>query len=120
MASSDNFENTLEMTAPAGGVTVGTMVFDATLRVLVLPLTTATSGNTYCAKVAGKVLSVPVVSTAAYSQGQALAWSTTSTALGAITTGTTANSQAVAAAAIASGATTGDVILRFPQAFVAP
>jgi hypothetical protein len=55
MATSDNFEGTLAMVAPAGGVTVGTPVYNSTSKQVCLPMTAATSGNTYSAKVVGLV-----------------------------------------------------------------
>lgn len=120
MPASDNFECTLEFVAPAGGVTAGTMVFVTANRNLILPMTTATSGNTYTGKVMGKVTGIAVTATQAMVAGTPLAWNTTNTLLAAIASGTTANAQAIAATAIAASASTTDVILIFPQAVVTP
>lgn len=109
MATSSNFEGTMELTAPAGGVTVGTLVYNSTSKMVVLPMTAATSGNTYTAKVVGLVKSVLKVTGAAWTQGRSLSW--TSTKFKSCTGST---SQATAFNAAASGDTTGDVILRFP------
>ena len=46
MASKSNYAGTVVATAPAGGVTAGTVVFNAAYRTLLLPLTSATSGAT--------------------------------------------------------------------------
>ncbi len=120
MANSSNYEGTLLFTAPAGGVTAGTLVFDATNRVLNLPTVTATSGNTYAGKVAGMVISAPCASGQAYNAGQPVLWSTGNTNLTVATTGTTVNHHAVAAKEIATGSVTGDFIISLPFAYARP
>jgi predicted RecA/RadA family phage recombinase len=118
MATSDNFEGTLAMVAPAGGVTVGTPVYNSTSKQVCLPMTAATSGNTYSAKVVGLVKTVAKLTGVAWVQGRSLRW-ISSTSRFAVTTATTQISQGSAAAAAAAGDTTGDVILRFPVPGVA-
>lgn len=120
MASKSNYEGTITATAPAGGVTAGTVVFNTSYRTLLLPLTSATSGATYTALADGCVVSAPVASGAAYAAGQSLGWSTANTNLGAIVTGTTANAHAFPIAAVASGSTTADVVIHLPRAVVVP
>lgn len=120
MASKSNYEGTVVAVAPAGGVTAGTVVFNASYRTLLLPLTSATSGATYTALADGCVVSAPVASAAAYAAGQSLAWSTANSNLGAIVTGTTANAHAFPISAVASGATTADVVIHLPRAVVVP
>lgn len=118
MAASNNFEDTLAMVAPAGGAVVGTPIYNSTAKNVVLPMTAATSGNTYSAKVLGLVTGAAKLTGVAWVQGRPLRW-ISSTSKFAVTTATTQVSQAVAAAAAAAGDTTGDVILRFPVPGVA-
>ena len=111
MATSHDFDGTLPRVAPAGGATAGNIVADATDFVVCLALTTATSGNTYIAKVQGRVNGVARLTGAAWTAGQPLAWA--SSKLTHVITG--AHVIGHAAAAAASGDTTGDVILCLPQ-----
>jgi membrane-bound inhibitor of C-type lysozyme len=120
MASSSNFEGTVLFTAPAGGVTAGTLSFDETRRVLNLPTVTATSGNTYAGKVDGLVVSAPCASGQAYTAGQPVLWSTGNTNLTVATTGTTVNHHAYAAKDIVTGSTTGDFLISLPFAYARP
>jgi hypothetical protein len=113
MPTSDNFEQTLALTAPAGGAVVGTLILAATSNMVILPMTAATSGNTYTGKVVGLVKSVIKKSNAAWVVGDSLRFTGTKFAR---TTINTQVSQATAAAAATSGAIVGDVILRFPCA----
>lgn len=111
MPTSDNFDETLEFVAPVGGATTGTLiVFTAAQGTAVLPLTTATSGNTFVGKVTGRVKSV-TKTTVAWITGEALLITTAGVAA-AVTAGNFSN--AIAATASAATATTGDVILRAP------
>lgn len=114
MATSDNFEGTLAMVAPAGGAVVGTPIYNSTSKLVCLPMTAATSGNTYTGKVNGLIKTTAKLTGVAWVQGQPLRWLTTNR--WAKTTINTHVSQGVAAAAAAAGDTTGDVILRFPVA----
>jgi hypothetical protein len=110
-----------ECTAPAGGVTAFTLkMLDTQDRSVVLPLATATSGNTFPALVAGDLDGAPIATTVACVHGAPLAWSTTNSNFAEVATGTSANTQAVADAVIASGSTTASLILRFPTVFAAP
>ncbi len=118
--TSDNFEGTIQQVALAGGATVGTMHFETTSRLPSLPMTTATSGNTFIGKVMGLVRSAPVASAAAIKAGMALNWNTTTNLYTPIVTGTTAIVNAYAFGAIAISSTTGDVILCLPTAIVLP
>lgn len=120
MSSKSNYEGTITATAPAGGVTAGTVVFSTAHRCLLLPMISALSGATYTALADGCVVSAPVSSGAAYAAGQSLGWSTASSYLAAITTGTTANAQAFPISAVASGSTTADVVIHPPRAVVVP
>lgn len=115
---SSNFEETLEMTAPAGGAVVGTPIYNSTSKVVSLPMTAATSGNTYTGKVTGMVRAMAKLTGVAWVQGRSLRW-ISSTSKWAVTTATTQVSQGSAAATQAAGDTTGDVILRFPVPGVA-
>lgn len=115
MPSKGNYEGTLTLLAPAGGVTAGTMVFVATAlkRYAVLPMTTATSGNTYSGLVEGYIVGAPVSTLcAAITGGVPLLWQTTVAKFKHVTAA--GNSQAVSVGTITAGATTADVILRFP------
>lgn len=111
MPTSNNFEGTMELTAPAGGVTAGTMSYNSTSKMVVLPMTTATSGNTYTGKVMGLVKTVPKLSGAAWTVLRSLTWVSSTSKFKSSTGGA---SQAVAFNAAASADTTGDVILRLP------
>ena len=119
MPSKGNFEGTLRLLAPAGGVTAGTMIFVATARnrYAVLPMTSATSGNTYVGMVEGYVKDAPVSTTCtATTGGVPLTWLTTVGKFKQLTAAT--NAQALSVGTISSGATTADVILRFPASIV--
>lgn len=120
MATSDNFDDTLPLIAPVGGQTVSTMFFDANTRLLALATTAAASGLQFAGKVFGRVADCPVVSTVTITQGQSLAWLTTTNNLSTSATGVNANSHAIAAYSQAAGGTTVDVILTFPRAFLFP
>lgn len=120
MPTSDNFDDTLALVAPVGGAAVSTMVFDANTRLLALATTAAVSGLQYAGKVFGRVKACPIVSTVTITQGQSLAWLTTTNNLSTSVTGVNANSHAVAAYSQAAGGTTLDVILTFPRAFLFP
>lgn len=115
MPSKGNFEGAIQLLAPAGGVTAGTMIFVATARnrYAVLPMTTATSGNTYTGLVEGYIKDAPVSTLcAATTGGVPLTWLTT---VGKFKHMTAAgNAQALSVGTISAGATTADVILRFP------
>lgn len=119
MPSKGNFEGTLQLLAPAGGVTAGTFVFVSTSlnRQLVLPLTSATSGNYYTALVEGYVKDAPVSTTcAATTGGVPLRWFTTVSKFKHLTAAS--NAQAYSVGTITAGATTADVILHFPTSVV--
>lgn len=120
MATSGNFEQTMTLVAPAGGVTAFTLSFNTTSRVISLPLQTATSGNSYVGKVVGFVGTAPVASVAAMVAGQPLTWSTANTNFTPVVTGTTAVVHAWLAAPSVSTTLTGDVILTLPTAVVLP
>jgi hypothetical protein len=115
MPSKGNFAGTLQLLAPAGGVTAGTMIFVATARnrYAVLPMTTATSGNTYTGLVEGYVKDAPVSTLcAATTGGVPLIWLTTVGKFKHVTAA--GNTQAISVGTITAGATTADVILRLP------
>lgn len=121
MASSDNFEGTLSLATPSGGVTAGTVIIDATTRVVMLPMTTtAVTTVNFVARVAGRIKSAPVISTMTGVQGASVQWSTSTSNFVYPTTGTTAQVQAVLCANFATGGTTADVILDMPRAYIAP
>jgi hypothetical protein len=114
MATSHDFDETLSYAAPAGGATAGTMLYNATSKMVVLPLTTATSGNTFTAKIRGLVKGAPrstAVSTA-WTVGIGLAWVTATSKFKIATAASLAAAQA--AAVTGTTDTTGDVILIFP------
>ena len=116
-STSNNFEGVQPCLAPAGGVTAYTPSYNATSKMLTLPMTTATSGNTYSGKVTGLVKGMAKFTGVAWVHGQALRW-ITSLNLWKITTINTHVSQGSASTAATAAATTGDVILRFPCAGV--
>jgi hypothetical protein len=110
-----------ELTAPAGGVTAFTLLMlDTQDRPVVLPLATATSGNTFPAMVEGGIAGAPINTTVACVHGAPLAWSTANSNFAEVATGSTANTQAVADQVIATSTATASLILRFPTAFLAP
>lgn len=109
-----------EMTAPAGGVTAFTLLCDATDRTVVLPLATATSGNSYPALVEGGIAGAAIATTVSGGQGLPLAWSTANSNFAEVASGTSANTQAVLDAVITSGTATAALILRFPTVYAAP
>lgn len=110
-----------ELTAPAGGVTAFTLLMlDTQDRPVVLPLATATSGNTFPALVEGGIAGAAVNTTVACVHGAPLAWSTTNSNFAEVATGSTANTQAVADQVIVTSTATASLILRFPTAFLAP
>lgn len=112
-----NFEGTLELTAPAGGAVVGTPIYNSTSKMVVYPMTAATSGNTYTGRVAGMVINARKLTGVAWVAGQSLRF-ISSTSKWAKTTINTHVSQATAAGSPASADLYGDVILRFPVAGV--
>jgi hypothetical protein len=119
MPSKSNYEGTLRLLAPAGGVTAGTMVFVATARnrYAILPMTTATSGNFYTGMIEGYVKDAPVSTLcAATTGGVPLLWLTTVAKFKHLTAA--GNAQALSVTTITAGATTADVILRFPSSIV--
>ena len=113
---SSNFDDTLELTAPAGGAVVGTPIYNATSKLVSYPQTAATSGNTYTGKVNGMIKNARKLTGTAWVAGQSLRWLTTNK--WAKTTINTHVSQATAAGDPASADLYGDVILRFPVAGV--
>ena len=110
-----NFDETLPLTAPAGGAVVGTPIYNSTSKLVSYPMTAANSGNTYTGKVNGRVNSARKLSGVAWVAGQPLRW-VSSLNKWAKTTINTHVSQAVAAADAASADLYGDIILRFPVA----
>lgn len=112
---SDNFDDTLNLTAPAGGAAVGTPIYNSTSKLVSYPMTAATSGNTYTGKVNGRVNSIRKLTGVAWVAGQPLRW-ISSLSKWSKTTINTHVSQGVAAADAASADLYGDVILRFPVA----
>lgn len=111
MATSHDFEGALSFVAPAGGATAGTLIVDSTTKAVILPLTTATSGNSYVGKCSGRVNGVARLTATDWIAGMRLAHDGT-----AFTTVTTGAVACVAHAAAAATATTGDVILHLPDA----
>ncbi len=114
---SSNFDDTLELTAPAGGAVVGTPIYNNTSKLVAYPMTPATSGATYTGKVNGMIRNARKLTGVAWVAGQALRW-VSSTSKWAKTTINTHVSQATAAGDPASADLYGDVILRFPVAGV--
>lgn len=117
MATSDNFEGTMPLTAPAGGATTGTLIMNATSKLVSMPMTTVTSGNTYTGKVVGLIRNSTKLSGVAWVSGQSLRW-LSSTSKWAKTTINTHVSQGTAYGDATSAAILGDVVLRFPVAGV--
>lgn len=107
-----NTDDTISMAAPAGGVTAGTLLFNATTKSVSLPMTTATSGNTFSNKILGRVNTVPKSTAAAWLGGQPLNWVSSSSAFKIYTAAGVIHARAAADATAA--ATTGDVILITP------
>ncbi len=118
--TSDNFEGTVQQVALAGGAAVGTLHFETSTRAVTLPMTAATSGNTFVGKAMGLIRSAPVASAAAIKALMPLSWNTTTNLFTPVVTGTTAIVQAYAFGAIAISSTTGDVVLCLPSAIVLP
>ena len=114
---SSNFDDNLELTAPAGGAVVGTPIYNSTSKLVAYPLTAAASGSTYTGKVNGLIKNARKLTGTAWVAGQALRW-VSSINKWAKTTINTHVSQATAAGDPASAALYGDVILRFPVAGV--
>jgi predicted metal-dependent phosphotriesterase family hydrolase len=112
---SSNFDDTLELTAPAGGAAVGTPIYNSTSKLVSYPMTAATSGNLYTGKVNGMIKSARKLSGVAWVAGQALRF-VSSTSKWAKTTINTHVTQGTAAADATSADIYGDVILRFPSA----
>lgn len=110
MATSHDWSGCLEFVAPAGGATAGTMIRNSTTLALILPMTTATSGNSYTGKIAGRVNGVARLTATDWIVGMPL--SHDGTAFSTVKTGVAI----VAHAANAATATTGDVILCPPSA----
>lgn len=120
MATSDNFEGTIQQIALAGGATTGSIHFETTTRIATLAMSTATSGNSFVGKCQGLVRNAPVASAAAIKAGMPLTWSTANTNFAPVVTGTTAIVHAYANGAIAISSVLGDVILCLPTAVVLP
>ncbi len=110
MPTPHDFEGTLQPLAPAGGAVVGT-ILKLSNELVCLPMTAAASGVAFVAKVRGRVNTVLANTGAAWTTGQRLAHN--GTAFTHLLSGT-AVVVAIAAAARAASATTGDVILRLP------
>lgn len=117
MATSDNFEGTMALTAPAGGATTGNIIYNATSKLVVMAMTTATSGNTYTGKGNGLIRNSIKLSGTAWVSGQSLRW-LSSVSKWAKTTINTHVSQGVAYGDATSAAILADVVLRFPVAGV--
>ncbi len=117
MSTISDFSGALTFTAPVGGTTAGTVVNVSTVsKIVVYPYTTAASGATFQGYVGTEkvIQTVPKLSTAAWVVGQALAWATATSQFTQVTTGAVAT-VAHAAAAAATGDTTGDVCLCWPS-----
>lgn len=107
-----NTDEVISLAAPAGGATANTLIFSASLKMLVLPMTTATSGNTYSAKILGRVNTVPKSTAGAFTGGQPLNWASTAASFKAYTAGGVIHARAAGDATAA--ATTCDVFLICP------
>jgi hypothetical protein len=110
-STSDNINDVITLTAPAGGVTAGTVSYNSTSKALVLPMTTATSGNTYAGKITGLIRAVAKTTGAAWTVNRSLTWVSSTAKFKSCTGGA---SQATAYNAALTGDTTGDVVLRLP------
>jgi hypothetical protein len=104
---------TVQAVAPAGGVTIKTLVLDSTTRVLLLPLQTATSGSTYTALTTAsmKRLKGVTAGTAAWAAGDKLVYASATSNFLPYASGTAYIICGHAAAAKADAATTGDIDL---------
>ncbi len=107
-----NTDETIVLAAPVGGATYGTVIFNATLKRLYLPMTTAASGVNYTAKVLGRVNTIPKSTAGAFTGGQLLNWASTAASFKAYTAAGVAH--AMAAADATAAATTCDVFLIHP------
>jgi hypothetical protein len=107
-----NYDVDVPMSAPAGGLTAGTLYYNATTKSVYLPMVTATSGNTATVRIFGKATAMPKSTAAAWVCGQGLNWVTSTSAFKVYTAGGVIHARAVADATAA--ATTGDVVLITP------
>lgn len=117
MASKSNFEGTLRLLAPAT-ITAGTLTFlDTALtgRLVVLPMTSVSSGGYYTGLVEGYVKDADLDTTCdAATGGVGLTWNTTNGGFKHLTAAT--NVQAYSVSTITVGTSTADVILVLPRA----
>lgn len=106
MASSDNYEDTLELVAPTAGVVAGTCIRIG--GIVCLPLLTAAATVAFPAKTTGRIKAA-TAATAAWVAGDKLYWDNAAAAFTKTATGNTACGYA--AAIKASATLTGDVLL---------
>ncbi len=114
MATSANFDNIVTPTAPAGGVTAGTMLlYDSTNKLVGLPMTTAASGVTFALKVFGRVNGVTKSTATAWVIGDRLASNSVCVFSVAASTAASTIDRACgfAASTQAAGDATGDIVL---------
>ncbi len=111
MATSHDFDDTLPFVAVTAA-TAGTLVVTATTLIANLPMTSATSGNTYTGKITGRVNGVTKSSATTFLSGAPLQIGTNGVALAMASAGTVVNAYAVGGNTTTS--TLMDVILCFP------
>lgn len=114
--TASNFDDTMEFVAPTGGATAFTPIIEATTLKVVVPLFTATSGQTYTGYCHNKVIKgVTKSSATAFVSGAALTIKTDSVAY-ALSAAGIINAYAFGPAT--STATTMDVLIVLPIAVV--
>lgn len=115
MATSENFDETMEFVAPAGGATAFTPIVEATTLKVTLPFFSATSGQNYTGKCVGGVGGITKSSATAFLAGAALTIKTDGVAYASSAAGII---NAYAMGPAVSTATTMDVVLCLPIAVV--
>ena len=113
--TSNNFDETMVFTAVAA-VSAGVLQVTATTLIACLPLTSATSGNTYTGKITGRVSGVTKSSATAFLAGAPIQITTAGLALAMASAGTIVNAYAYGdwATSGSTAGTTMDVVLCLP------
>jgi len=97
-------------TAPGGGVTSGTPVWDTTSLILAVPLSTASAGESYAAAVDG-VWTLPAVALQAWTAGDPIYWNPATSSCDNVAGALTRIGTAYAAKSNGASYTTGQVDL---------
>ncbi len=108
IATSDNFEDVIELVAPTAGVVIGVLIL--VQGVVCLPLATAAATVSFPAKISGRIKNAVATTSQTWAAGQKLYWIANTATL---TTAATGNTLVGRAAAIkASAAAVGDIWLQ--------